>query len=63
MFNNNNRIVEIDLNRVQNQVIDISTPEAAAQRIRNPVTRNFAVKSREVLIVDEVPANAVTLVD
>jgi hypothetical protein len=48
--------------RRSSEILDISTPEKAARHSKGPVTRNFAVASREVLIVDNVPAEAVTLI-
>ena len=53
------RYVEIDLSKVNSQVIDLSTDAAASKHISNPITKRFATSREEVLVVDEIPADAI----
>jgi hypothetical protein len=58
-----NPIVEIDLGKVPGEVLDVSTPEAAATHLKTPFTRNAAVYHQEVLINGDIPSEAITFVD
>ncbi len=57
-----NRIVEVDLSKVDNPVIDLSNPEGRAASLKGVTSRNFAGKSSEVLIEKSIPADAINSV-
>jgi len=58
-----NRIVAIDLTKVKSVIVDLSTKDArSAAGMTNPVAKNFANKSKEVLIENSIPASAITII-
>lgn len=54
-----NRIVEIQRDRVQGTIIDLSTDRGRSAHLRGTTARNFARSSSEVLIDGMVPAQAI----
>lgn len=53
-----NRIVEIDLGKVNGSVIDVSSP---CGPLKGKTSRAWANKSQEVLIVGSVPPSAIRI--
>ncbi len=55
-----NRIVEIDLSKVEDEVFDLTNKSVLDRMIKHPIPRNLATKSQEVLIKGFIPPQAIT---
>jgi RHS repeat-associated protein len=55
-----NRIIGIDLNKVEGQLFDLRNPTVRNTMITNPVARNFAKASDELLLIGRIPSHAIT---
>lgn len=56
-----NRIVEIDLTKVESNVINLSTESGRSTYLKGVTATNFAKSSSEVLIEEFVPSSAIKL--
>jgi hypothetical protein len=57
-----NAIVRIDLAKLSNQVLDVSTRELAEQALKHPRAVNYAAAAAEVLIHGNIPQEAIEIV-
>jgi hypothetical protein len=52
-------IYVVDLRKVQGQVIDLSIPAVRDSVMTDPIAKNFAAASEEVLVIGRVPPEAI----
>ena len=58
------KVATIDLSRMNDsKIIDISSPEKAAEHLKRPMSRNFAAADQEVLVHGSIPQNAIIKVE
>ncbi len=59
-YNRDNGLVRIDLDKFDGRVLDLSTREGRDQHLNGVMAKNYAKASEEVLLVGEIPRNAIT---
>ncbi|MCG8593778.1 MAG: hypothetical protein MI785_05310, partial [Kiloniellales bacterium] len=58
-----NAIVAIDLDKLSNDTLDVSSPFLSAKHLKNNIAQRFAAKSREVLINGSIPSRAIEILE
>ncbi len=54
------RIVAIDATKIEGTIIDLTKAAMREETLENPIARNYAKKSEEVIIKGKIPAKAIT---
>jgi hypothetical protein len=57
-----NRVVQINLSKVEGEVIDLTNKTVLDNLIKFPMTKRFATKSQEVLVKGFIPNHAIKLI-